>query len=231
MKQFINNLIVKRNSNSYIKFLKRKGIQIGAGCIFLYRRSIEIDYSRASLVEIGDNVFFNYGFTLMCHDFASWTFLHHYNDFIPSYGPIVIGNNVTFTRNCTVLKGARIGDNCIIGYGSVVMSEIPSNSVAVGCPARVISTLEDYYNKRLEEYKGEVLVYVKSFFNRFGKLPSPEDLYDDFPAFVNKYNYHDYNLPYNRVFLGDKFNFWLEKHQSQYNNFQSLLNDALNGKI
>ena len=37
-----------------------------------------------------------------------------------------------------VLKGVKIGDGCVIGAGSIVTKSLPSNSVAVGCPARVI---------------------------------------------------------------------------------------------
>jgi acetyltransferase-like isoleucine patch superfamily enzyme len=44
-----------------------------------------------------------------------------------------------------VLKGVTIGNNCIIGAGAIVTKNIPDNSVAVGVPARVTSTLEDYF--------------------------------------------------------------------------------------
>lgn len=44
--------------------------------------------------------------------------------------------------NTTILKGTTIGDNVIIGAGSVVSKSIPNNCVAVGNPCRVIMTLE-----------------------------------------------------------------------------------------
>ena len=44
-----------------------------------------------------------------------------------------------------MLKGVTIGDNCIIGYGSTVMKDIPANSVAVGTPTKVICTIEEYF--------------------------------------------------------------------------------------
>jgi len=52
--------------------------------------------------------------------------------------PVVIGSNVFIGFNVTVLPGAIIGDNCIIGAGSVVSGNIPKNSIAVGNPAIVI---------------------------------------------------------------------------------------------
>ena len=48
------------------------------------------------------------------------------------------------------LKGVTIGDNCIIGFGSVVTRDIPANSVAVGAPARVVGSVDDYYKKEVK---------------------------------------------------------------------------------
>ena len=59
------------------------------------------------------------------------------------YGsPITIGNNVWIGGNVSVLPGVTIGDNCVIGAGSVVNRDIPANSVAVGNPCRVIRTID-----------------------------------------------------------------------------------------
>lgn len=55
--------------------------------------------------------------------------------------PINIGNNVWFGGNVVVLSGVTIGDNVVIGAGSVVTKDIPSNTVAVGNPCHVIKEL------------------------------------------------------------------------------------------
>lgn len=60
---------------------------------------------------------------------------------IPNVAPIRIGNNVFIGDNVTVLKGVTIGDNAVVGNGSIVTKSIPSNSVAVGNPAKVIREL------------------------------------------------------------------------------------------
>src|SRR5580692_5824343 len=52
--------------------------------------------------------------------------------------PVVIGDNVWLGVGVIVLKGAKIGDNTVIGANSVVMGEIPANVVAAGNPCRVI---------------------------------------------------------------------------------------------
>ncbi len=55
--------------------------------------------------------------------------------------PITVGSDVWFGGGVKVLPGVTIGDNVVIGAGSVVVHDIPSNSVAVGNPARVIKAL------------------------------------------------------------------------------------------
>lgn len=51
---------------------------------------------------------------------------------------ICIGENVWIGANCTILDGVHIGDNSVIGAGSIVTKNIPSYSVAVGNPCKVI---------------------------------------------------------------------------------------------
>lgn len=52
--------------------------------------------------------------------------------------PIQVGNNVWFGGNVTVLPGVTIGENAVIGAGSVVTKDIPADCIAVGNPCRVI---------------------------------------------------------------------------------------------
>lgn len=52
--------------------------------------------------------------------------------------PITVGSDVWFGGNVTVLPGVTIGSNVVIGAGSVVTKDIPSNVVAVGNPCKVI---------------------------------------------------------------------------------------------
>ncbi len=56
--------------------------------------------------------------------------------------PITVGSDVWFGGGVKVLPGVTIGSNVVIGAGSVVVHDIPSDSVAVGNPARVIKKLE-----------------------------------------------------------------------------------------
>ena len=62
-------------------------------------------------------------------------------DLIPR--PIRIGKNVWIGSDCTILPGVTIGDNAVIGAGSVVTKDIPENMIAVGSPAKVIRSIYD----------------------------------------------------------------------------------------
>ncbi|MDM0472889.1 sugar O-acetyltransferase [Clostridium perfringens] len=57
--------------------------------------------------------------------------------------PIHIGNNVWIGANSVILPGVNIGDNSVIGAGSVVTGDIPSNVVAVGNPCRVLREINE----------------------------------------------------------------------------------------
>ncbi len=69
---------------------------------------------------------------------------------------ITVGNNVWIGANVVINPGVKIGDNCVIGSGSVVTKDIPSDTVAVGNPCKVLRkiTEEDrvyyYKNKKFD---------------------------------------------------------------------------------
>lgn len=59
------------------------------------------------------------------------------------HAPVVIGENVFIGMNSIVLKGTKIGNNCVVGAGSVVHGEFPDNSIIAGNPARIIKVIEN----------------------------------------------------------------------------------------
>lgn len=90
-------------------------------------------------VTIGDNAFIgpNVSIYTACHPVES----DLRNTKVQWAEPVTIGDNVWIGGSVTILPGVTIGDNCVIGAGSVVSRDIPSNSVAVGNPAKVVKTL------------------------------------------------------------------------------------------
>lgn len=211
-----------RNSESYISFLRSKGVSIGDGTNIPHPKTVVIDYSRPTLLTIGKNVRLNRGITIQTHDYASMVFVNRDSEFIPSSAPIHIGNNVYFGQQCTVLKGVTIGDNCIIGFGSIVTKDIPANSVATGRPAKVVCTLDEYFEKRRKKEVDEAVKYALSFYER-GIEPTVNDFYDDYPIFVDGENYKDYDYPYSRVFSNSQFEEWKKNHKKQFNGFNDFM--------
>lgn len=55
--------------------------------------------------------------------------------------PVEIGENVFIGCNCIVLKGSKIGNNCVVGAGSVVSGQFEDNCVIAGNPAKVIKKM------------------------------------------------------------------------------------------
>lgn len=66
---------------------------------------------------------------------------HKKNEFRDS--PIIIGKNVWIAANCSILKGAQIGENCIIGAGCVISGVIPPNSLVTSERGLIIQQLRD----------------------------------------------------------------------------------------
>lgn len=123
-------------------------------------------------IEIGENFYSNYNCTIL--DCAKVTIGNNVmfapnvslftaghpihseprNEGIEYAFPITIGDNVWIGGNVVVNPGVSIGENCVIGSGSVVTKDIPANSIAVGNPCRVIKEITDedkaYYFKNLK---------------------------------------------------------------------------------
>ena len=94
--------------------------------------------------------------------------------------PVYIGNNVFIGMGATILMGADIGDNCIIGAGSVVKGTIPPNSVVAGNPARVICNLDEYARKRRSRCVEEAVKCVKHSLETRNRVPTIKEMGDGF---------------------------------------------------
>ncbi len=70
--------------------------------------------------------------------------------------PVHIGNNVWIGAHSVILPGVSIGENTVIGAGSIVSKDIPENVVAVGNPCRVLRPISDHDRKYYyKDYKHE----------------------------------------------------------------------------
>lgn len=111
--------------------------------------------SEPYLISIGNDTTISFDVAFVNHD-GGTRVIRHLPDENPEtviYNTIEIGNNCFIGCRCTILPGVKIGDNTIVGAGSVITRDIPSNSVACGVPCKVICTLDEYINKHKNEFE------------------------------------------------------------------------------
>lgn len=123
-------------SDQKVKYFRKQGMKIGKLC-HLETMSFSTE---PYLVEIGDHVAIANGTVFITHDGG----ISCFRDDFPGddvFGKITIGNNVHIGINCTVLPNTEIGNNCIVGAGSVLRGRYPDDSVIVGNPATVIMSI------------------------------------------------------------------------------------------
>ena len=150
--------------SQYTKYLKKQGIDFFGekGTVKMIETSAYFDGTDYSLIHIGDNATISRNVVFLTHDYSLNTALASIGLAVGRHEgeyhfrrQIRVGNNVFIGAGATLLGGAEIGDNCIIGACSVVKGKIPSGSIVVGNPCKIIGKTEDYARKHLE--KGDYL--------------------------------------------------------------------------
>jgi len=107
-----------------------RGVRIGKNC------KIESHSFICDSVVIEDDVFIGHG--------AMFT-----NDLYPKvnrrvvYRKSIVGRGASIGSNATILGGVEIGQNAVVGAGSVVTTNVPACAIAAGNPAKVLRQFED----------------------------------------------------------------------------------------
>jgi len=160
---FRPNEIVNRNG-----LIKRLLDKIGNS--FIIEPPFRCDYGYN--IEIGENFYSNYNLIILdCAkvligdnimigpNVSIYTAGHPVHYEIRNQGyeyafPVSIGNNVWIGGNAVINPGVSIGDNSVIGSGSVVTKDIPGNVIAAGNPCKVLRGINEedklYYYKKLK---------------------------------------------------------------------------------
>jgi acetyltransferase-like isoleucine patch superfamily enzyme len=91
-------------------------------------------------LTIGEFCSISAGVHIYTHDTVAWAVSGGRT--AAQRSPIVIGDNTYIGSQAIVARGVTIGDHCVIGAGSFVNRSIPSYSVALGVPCRVVGSVE-----------------------------------------------------------------------------------------
>ena len=139
----------------------------------------------AESIDIGDS-------TMIASDVvitdSDWHGIYDRTDYVATPKPVKIHKNVWIGERSIILKGTQIGENSIIGAGSVVHGDIPPNSVYAGNPAKEV--------KKLDE----------------GSFVTREELFNDSSTYLQDLNIIEENmLGNNSIFGWIKSMFWPKK--------------------
>jgi len=126
--------------------LQKKGMYIGEGVNL--PMSTWIDAPHCFLISIGDNCGFGENCAILAHDAMP-------NEYIDAtkIAKVKIHESCHFGMGTIILPGVEIGPRSVVGSGSVVINDIPPNSVAFGNPAKVICTLDEFLKKHQDKMK------------------------------------------------------------------------------
>ncbi len=141
--KYFKNWILERLASSIpvpswrAKLHRMRGVNIGKNVYVGY--DVVFDRLHPELITIGDYAEIGDRCIFSAHSRGSLTTRQAYPR---TMDPIIIGRGVSVNPGCIITQGVEIGENSIIGIGSVVTRDISPNSLALGYPARVVKKLE-----------------------------------------------------------------------------------------
>ena len=150
MFSFIKRVMRKlRGGQITIEEWRAMGVTIGENC---HIHTNNLDTGHPYLIEIGNNVTISHA-RILTHDGSTVPVVGH-----SKCGKVIIEDNVFIGTDAIIMPNVRIGENSIIGAGSIVTKDIPANVVAAGNPAKIICTYEEFKAKN-EQLIKEVPVF------------------------------------------------------------------------
>ncbi len=132
-----------------IAYLRSLGVRIGSNCEILTQ--IGNFGTEPWLIELGDRVAVAGAVALFTHDGASRVFRSEFPDmnatFGNRFGTIRILDNCVIGYGAIILPGVTIGPNSVVGAGSVVVKDVHPGTIVAGNPARRLCSLEEHIAK------------------------------------------------------------------------------------
>jgi maltose O-acetyltransferase len=120
--------------------LVARGLVLGSNVTLT--RGVVLDPAHCHLISIGDDTTFGPEAMVLAHDASTKNHLGY-----ARIGRVKIGARVFIGARSIVLPGVTIGDDAIIGAGSLVSRDVAPGTVALGRPAKAVMTTEEYIDK------------------------------------------------------------------------------------
>jgi acetyltransferase-like isoleucine patch superfamily enzyme len=137
----------KYNPHTIAEYFRKQGAQIGEGCFIVPTDLGAEPY----LIKIGNHVAVAAEVAFATHDGAVWVFRDQVPD-LQLFGPIVIEDNCIIGLRSTIFPNVRIGRNSVVAAGSLVINDVPPNSIVMGVPARSFGSMDKYREKCLQRW-------------------------------------------------------------------------------
>jgi len=217
----------KHSSKAYVSFLRRKGVNVSDGVTFYNPSSTLVDLQYPFLISIEENANISANVSIFTHDY-SWSVIKAKCGYIyGACGEVHIGKNVFVGEGVTILRGSHIGDNSIVASKSLVVTDIPSNEVWGGVPAKFISTLDSFSSKRKSRQEDEAYLLYKDYVAHYKCEPSESLFYEYISLFVDFSNPQNINKYQSRISLMNNFNFSCDilcKEKPRFKSFDEMIN-------
>jgi acetyltransferase-like isoleucine patch superfamily enzyme len=116
------------------------GVDFASSKTCFIGRFVCFDDIHPELISIGRNAMITSGTKILTHFYEEAETVRQGYEHKFSHGRVRIGHNVFIGLNVLIVKDVSIGDNAIVAAGSVVISDVPADSIFAGNPARKIGT-------------------------------------------------------------------------------------------
>lgn len=149
----------KRYMKVYNRYLRACGVDV-VGTVKYIHPSAYIDTGYAQHIHIGDNCVLSLNTVVLAHDYSlecgmESIGLGDLSNEKKTVKDVYIGRNVFVGAGSIILPGTHIGDNCIIGAGTVCGGSIPENSIIVGEKWKVIAQTTEWTRRKMAEVDGK----------------------------------------------------------------------------